>query len=99
MAITNKRKAGRPRKEEKVMAKEKVVETAKPPLTVADTKVNTVAEAKVLISQGLKIRHPGPWVKITPMEGKSLEETLIALREKLVGYDPKTQEGIFKEGV
>lgn len=83
------------------MAKEekKSVGTEQPnaPLTVADVKVNSVAEAAGRIARGEKVRHPGPWVKITPRAGFSLEEEVIALQKdkKLKGYDPKTACGIF----
>ena len=77
----------------------KEVKPVKAPMTVADKKVNTVAEAAALIAQGNKIGHPGPWVEVKPRPGlNSVADELIELQKenKLVGYNPKTGKAILK---
>ena len=75
------------------MAKEK--ET---PQTTPDVKENTVMDHAGRIARGEKIRHPGPWVKITPRGSLTIEQEVQALQKEgkiLKGFDPKTNTGIF----
>ncbi len=67
-------------------------------MVVPDEKVNTVAEATGRIAKGEKIGHPGPWVKINPREGFTLEQEIVQLQKekRLIGYNPKTGCGLLK---
>ena len=67
--------------------KPKEIKASSVPTPVEDKK-NEVMDAALRQKQ----RHPGPWVKLTPDQVVQHTES-----GNLIGYDPKTGEGILKE--